>query len=201
MEYLKEHNTPIDFFSWHTYGLPDIVLVESDFVSKTLKEYGFGHIENHLNEWNLSHDRKINKGTSFASANVMNLMLSMQHKNTDMLMYYDARYVNISAYGGFFDVVTYEPSCVYYSFKAFGELYSLQNEVECTSEIPALAATDGEKKCIILSNVCKDCEIELNVTDDFCVYIIDKDNFIAKTDLNPNAFTLKENTVAVIKNY
>ena len=40
-----------------------------------------------------------------------------------------------------------------------------------------------------------------NVADDFCVYIIDKDNFIAKTDLNPSEFVLKENTVALIKNF
>lgn len=202
--YIRANNSPIDFFAWHTYDSIDIILIEADFVSKVLNEFGYGHIETHLNEWNLSHDRKINKGTSFASANTMALMLGMQHKNTDMLLYYDAAFANINAYAGFFDVATLEPSCVYYSFKAFGELYTLQNEVECIcseDSVFAVAATNGEKKSVILSNVKKDIEIETNLSDDFYVYLIDAENFIAKSDLNPKSFVLKENTVAVIKNF
>lgn len=204
LEYLKENSSPIDFFSWHTYATVDVVSVEADFVDKVLNEYGFGHIETHLNEWNLSHDRKLNRGTSFASANTMAMMLAMQQKKTDMLMYYDARFANISAYNGFFDVVTLEPSCVYYSFKAFGELYALGNEVECIcleEGVYALAAKNEERKSLIISNTNKDTKIELNLSEGFDVYIIDKENYITKTDLNPNEFVLKENTVAVIKNF
>ena len=204
LEYIKEKGAPIDFFSWHTYGTVDVVSVEADFVDKVLRKYGYGNIETHLNEWNLSHDRKLNKGTSFASANTMAMMLEMQSKKTDMLMYYDAKYADIGAYSGFFDVVTLEPSCVYYSFKAFGELYALGNESECICDgdgIYAVSATDGERKALIVSNIGKETDIEIDVADDFCVYIIDKDNFIAKTDLNPSEFVLKENTVALIKNF
>ena len=67
----------------------------------------------------------------------------------DMLMYYDARYAAISAYAGFFDVATLEPSCVYYSFLAFGELYALENAVKCSCSeegVYTLAAKNGEKK-------------------------------------------------------
>ena len=204
LDYIKAHNSPIDFFSWHTYGTVDVVSVESDFVKNNLTKYGFGHIENHLNEWNLSHDRKINNSNSFASANVMAMMLEMQHKPTDMLMYYDAKYVSVSAYGGFYDLATFEPSCVYYAFKAFGELYALENEAECNCDkngVYALAAENGEKKSIILSNLKEDVEITANLSDGFNVYIIDKDNFITKTDFNPNKFVLKENTIVVIKNF
>ncbi len=204
LEYIKAHNSPIDFFSWHTYGMVDIVSVESDFVKNNLTKYGFGHIENHLNEWNLSHDRKINNSNSFASANVMAMMLEMQHKPTDMLMYYDAKYVSVSAYGGFYDLATFEPSCVYYAFKAFGELYALENETVCNCDkegVYAVAAQKGEKRAIILSNIKGDVKIKSNLPKGFCVYIIDKDNFITKTKLNPKKFTLKENTVALIKNY
>jgi len=203
-DYVRAHQSPIDFFSWHTYGGVDVIPTESEFIRKTLNEYGYDHIETHMNEWNLSHDRRINCGTSYASANTMAIMLAMQHKPTDMLMYYDAKYVSVSSYGGFYDAMTCEPSCVYYSFKAFGELYALGNEVECTSSqdgIYALAARDGEKKCIILSNIKEDCTVELDLPEGFCVFVIDKDHFIEKTDWNPCNFELKENTVAVIKNY
>lgn len=204
LDYLRKNNSPIDFFSWHTYGTVDVVSVEADFVDNVLNEYGFGHVETHLNEWNLSHDRKLNNATSFASANVMAMMLAAQHKKTDMLMYYDARYVSVSAYAGFYDVVTFEPSCVYYAFKAFGELYALENEVECTCPdegLYAVAAKNGERKSVIISNLQKDTKVELNLTDEFIVYLLDKDNFITKTELNPNGFILRENTVAIVKNF
>lgn len=204
LQYLKEHQSPIDFFSWHTYGGVETVAPEADFVDKTLCEYGFGHIETHLNEWNLSHDRNINKATSFASANAMAMMIAMQYKKTDMLMYYDARYVAVSPYGGFYDVVTCKPSCVYYAFKAFGELYALGNQVECACSedgIYAIGARNDDKISIILSNIRQDTNINLNLPDGFCVYLIDKDNHMAKTGLNPKEFALKQNTVAVIKNF
>ena len=121
-----------------------------------------------------------------------------------MLMYYDARYVAVSAYGGFYDLNTFEPSNIYYAFKAFGELYTLGNEAEsiCHEDgIFTLAATDGERKSIIISNTNADTEVGLALSDEFSVYVIDKDNLFTKTDLNPERFILKENTVAIIKNF
>lgn len=204
LDYIKKNNTPIDFFSWHTYGGVDILPYETDFVSKTLADHGFGDIEIHLNEWNLSHDRKLNRGTSYASANTMAIMLALQRKNIDMLMYYDARYLAISAYGGFYDLITCKPSNVYYSFKAFGELYALKNEVECICEengIYSLAGRNGEKKEIIISNISEDKKINLDLNSGFTVYIIDENNLYEKTNYNPCSFTLAKNTVAIIKNY
>ena len=79
----------------------------------------------------------------------MAIMLALQRKKVDMLMYYDARYLAVSAYAGFYDVVTCKPSNVYYTFKAFGELFVFENEVECVCEsdgVYALAGKNGEKK-------------------------------------------------------
>lgn len=204
LDYIKAHGAPIDFFSWHTYGCVDVVTVEAEFVHATLCRYGLGAIETHLNEWNLSHDRKKNKACSFASANVAAMMLAMQHKPTDMLMYYDARYVSVSAYGGFYDLATYEPSCVYYVFRAFGELYALENEVACegaSESVYALAAKDGERQAILLSNIGEDAEVSLGLPDGFTVYLIDKEHLMEKTALDARTFLLRENTVALIKNY
>lgn len=204
IEYIKQHNSPIDFFSWHTYGGVDTIPLEADFIEKVLNENGLANIETHLNEWNLSHDRKTNTGTSYASANVMAVMLAMQRKKIDMLMYYDARYISLSAYAGLFDINTLNPSNVYYALKAFGELYELQNEVECNcleSEIYTLAATNGEQKAVVLSNTKDNVEITINLPNNFSVFVIDKDNLFVKTNFNPTRFTLAKNTVAVIKNY
>ena len=204
MDYIKNHGSPIDFFSWHTYGTADIITAEADFLDKTLREYGYENIETHLNEWNLSHDRTKNTSSSYASANDMAIMLAMQHKKTDMLMYYDARYVAASAYAGFYDLATFEPSCVYYAFKAFGELYALENEVECKVSkdgVYAIAARRDKKASVVIANIKEDVEVELELSDGFSVYIIDKENLMTKTELDPCKFILKENTVAVIKNF
>ena len=203
IRYVKQHGSPIDYFSWHTYGGVDIVPVEADFVASVLENNGLGHIENHLNEWNLSHDRRVNVGDGSA-ANVMAMMIAMQGKKTHMLMYYDARYLAVSAYAGFWDLVTFEPSSVYYAFKAFGELYALEDQVECTSDsdsVYALAAAKGEKRSVILANLGEDTKITLDLPLGFHVYIIDKDNLFVRTELDPREFTLKKNTVAVVKNF
>lgn len=204
LEYLNKNGTPIDFFSWHAYGNVEFITAEADFIDATLKKYGYVGLETHLNEWNLSHNRKINIGTSYASANVMATMIAMQQKTTDMLMYYDAKYVSTSAYAGFYDVATFEPSCIYYDFLAFGELYALKNQIECTSSeegIYTIGAADGEKTAIIIANTGADEKIETDLPSDFAVYLINKENLMVKTELCPKSFTLAENTAALIKNF
>jgi len=204
LDYIKEHNSPIDYFTWHIYGDVEMVEGESDYITRLLEEKGFGGLETHCTEWNLSHSREINKSYADAHAKVMATMLSMQHKTTDMLMYYDAKYMSPNAYGGFYDFATYEPSAIYYSFKAFGELYNLGNEVECNCSkegIYALAAKNDREKSIVISNTAEDTEMELDLQEGFSVYIIDKNNLFTKTDMNPCKFTLKKNTVAIIKNF
>lgn len=204
LDYVKKHSSPIDFFSWHTYGGIDIIPTEADFLEKVLMEYGLDHVETHLNEWNLSHNRKINRDTSYASANVMAIMLAMQHKKTDMLMYYDSRYVALGAYAGFYDVTTYEPSCIYYAFRAFGDLYALGSEVAChgaSEGVYALAAANGEKQALLLSNVGEDTEIETALSSNFHILLLDREHFLTETDWDPERFTLPKNTVVMIRNF
>ena len=204
LDYIKEHGSPIDYFSWHIYGDTEMVEGEADYIVNTLEEKGFGGLETHCTEWNLSHNRVINRNRTNAHAHVMATMISLQHKKTDMLMYYDAKYMAPNTYGGFYDLVTYAPSAIYYSFKAFGVLYGLENEVECNCPkdgIYALAAENDGKKAIVITNVSEDTNVELDLTDEFSVYIIDENNLFEKTDMNPKDFMLKENTVAVIMNF
>ena len=201
-DYIKKHNSPIDFFSWHTYGMVDVVKVESVFLDKVLKQFGYENIETHISEWNLSHDRKINKGTSFASSQVAAMMCEMQHRSTTMLLYYDARYAQVCAYAGFYDVVTCEPSCVYYAFKAFGELYALKNELKCefsNEKICVVAAGDAENAALFVTNTGDDDCIKTNLPSDYKVYLIDENNLMTLTDKNPTEFTLLANQTVLIK--
>ena len=201
-DYIKEHNSPIDFFSWHTYGTADVASVEAVFLDKVLKQYGYEHIETHLNEWNLSHKSEINISNSYASSQAAAMMCEMQHQSTTMLMYYDTRYGSICAYAGFYDVPTCEPSCVYYVFKAFGELYALQNELkcECSNEnLYVLAAGNEENVAVLITNTGDDDKVEINLTSDYTVYLIDENNRMVETDKNPVRFMLGQNQTVLIK--
>ena len=117
-------------------------------------------------------------------------------------MYYDSRYVNISPYAGFYDVVTCEPSCVYYVFKAFGELYALQNEVKCefsNEKLYVLAAGNNENMAVLITNTGDDDKIEINLTSDYTVYLIDENTLMTETDKNPVRFMLGKNQTVLIK--
>lgn len=73
---------------------------------------------------------------------------------------------------------------------------------ECLVEdLLHMTHADGEKRALVLSNIGKDTLVELDLPHDFTVYLVDQEHLLTQTELNPRRFTLKENTVALIKNY
>ncbi len=203
LTYIKEHGAGLDFYSWHSYASCEADLYMADYADEVLTRHGFGDVETHLNEWNTA-PRRNQRGTSFASASAAAVMLSQQYKKTYMMCFYDAR-IGTSVYGGLFNPLTFEPFCTYYSFKAFGELYMLGTQTECDTgmeKVYAAAAKDGEKKAVMISNLSGgDKLITFDLTSDFTVELIDEDHFLTKTELNPSRFTLKNDQVALIRNY
>ena len=201
--YIKEQGSPIDFFSWHTYGDVNTMVLFSQFLDIILEKYGYTHIESHLNEWNNAHDRKL-IGSSYASAAATAAMCAMQNTSTDMMCYYDSR-IGASNYGGLFDPMQLKAVSTYYALAAFGELYALGTQMFCETEgegIYAQAAADGDRKAVLLTNFSEnEAEIALNVDDDFDVYLLEKDVFLEKTEQKPSALHLKANQVVLIKNY
>ena len=204
LEYITAHSSPIDFFSWHSYSNVEKTLVIDEYIHSQLSAYGFEKLERQLNEWNNAADVSVH-GKSYASAAVASMMCAMQNSHTDMLCYYDSR-LTASRYGGFFKPLSREPVCTYYVFKMFNELYALKNQVECVIDDPkqglyALAASDGDKKAVMLVNHSGDArEIKLNVDDEFSVYLLDADHFITETDYDASSFTIGPNKVLLIKN-
>ena len=202
--YIKEHNSPIDFFSWHTYGDVNTMVLFAQFLDIIFEKYGYTHIESHLNEWNNAHNRKL-IGTSYASAAAAAAMCAMQNTNTTMLCYYDSR-IGASNYGGLFDPMKLEAVSTYYALAAFGELYALGQQTQCDvtgQNIYALAATDGEgKKAVLISNYSEEAStLTTGLDDSFVVYLVDQDNYLEKTDLQAEKLQLAANQVALIKNY
>ncbi len=206
LEYIKEHKSPIDYFSWHSYANLEKTLVIDSYIYRKLCEYGHGDLEQHLNEWNNAHVPTLH-GTSYASAANAAMMLAFAESgHVDMMHYYDAK-ITASTYGGFFAPLTFEPVSTYYTFYAYGQLYTLKNQVECNitdrpSGLYTLAASDGEKKAVMIVNFSEESrDITLDATDNMTVCLIDKDHYIFETNLSPNNFTLEANQIAFIANY
>ena len=203
LDYIKEHGSPIDFFSWHSYANVEKTAVIGEYIHRRLCECGYGDLELHLNEWNAAHGPG-DHGTSYASAANAAMMIRMQSSSTYLLNYYDARLI-ASRYGGFFAPLTFEPVSTYYAFAAFGELYGLGNQVELTVEgeaegFYALAASNGEKHAVYLVNLSEEKRsVKTNLDDGFEVYLLDGENYIEKSELNASEFTLEANQIAFIR--
>ena len=204
LKYVKGHNSPMDFFTWHSYANVKKTLVIDDYIHRMLSEYGYGDIERHLNEWNNAHENRL-FGTSEAAAANAAMMCAMQNSNTDMLCYYDTR-LEASAYGGFFAPLTYEPVCTYYVFVAYGKLFVLGYQVKCVFDCEeegmyAVAATDGEGKAIMIVNHSEETQrICTNMDKSFTIYLIDKEHYLTKTELSATEFTMEPNQIVFITN-
>lgn len=203
LEYIKENASPIDFFSWHSYVGYKNTVIMAEYLDRKLKEYGLD-VETHLNEWNNSHERVKNTLSSYASANVAAMLCAMQNTPCDMLMYYDAKFGGTGTYAGFYHPITYETTCVYEVFHAFGILFDMGNQAQALSDtdgVLTLAAAKNEKRAVIITNVSgKDERVYTNLGKDFEAYIIDEDNMMTPVDIDASNFTLKENQVILLKN-
>lgn len=120
------------------------------------------------------------------------------------MCYYDAR-IDISVYGGLFNPMTYEPFCTYYSFKAFGKLYAMKNQIEVSGDLGdglyAMAATNGCERGILITNIGEEKEIETNLGRGYTAYRIDEKHFMTKTRVSVKKFKLKQyDTLYIEKN-
>ncbi|MBO5959734.1 MAG: hypothetical protein J6Q65_06395, partial [Lentisphaeria bacterium] len=196
MQYIKDHNCPMDFFSWHSYDEPKYTALYANYVAEKLKEYGYGHAEQHLNEWNCGPQ---NRDKACHAAATAGFLISMQNSPVDIGMFYDAR-CGTSIYGGLFNPMTLRPLKSYWVFPAYNELYRRKDQVEAESDTEdlyvAAAAGDPEGAVLIVNfrNETLDLELDLGgkeitscrLTDDAYEYGLC--NFTGK--LNPYSVTL-----------
>lgn len=151
-KYLKETDTPIDFFSWHSYNNTIDTIKQDDFIHNELIALGYGGLETHLNEWDPYCDEF---GTAHHSAELAAMMIAMQYGNPSVCCIYDMR--NTSApYCPLFNPITRKPIHGYYSLAAFNMLYRLGTQIssECdTDGLYVLAATNGKDNALLISNL------------------------------------------------
>jgi len=189
MKYIKEHHSPIDFFSWHAYNTVDKMIKLEKYLQEQLKFYGYEGLENHLNEWNPRHEER---GSALHNAHVLSCMIAMQDANVSSMYIYDGR-LGVSTYAALFNPFTRNPLPAYYGFVAFNQLYRLGTEVktEITLEegdvlgesdgIYALSATDGEtKKTLVVNLSPKKQTLSFPGMDGFKnVWLIDEEHLLA----------------------
>ncbi|MFQ5858862.1 MAG: hypothetical protein ACE5LU_24950, partial [Anaerolineae bacterium] len=54
LAYVRDHQVPLDFVSWHYYGSPAGILERARGIQAALDAYGFTDTENLFTEWNIS---------------------------------------------------------------------------------------------------------------------------------------------------
>ena len=203
MKYIKEHGSPIDFFSWHSYSAPAKFLREIEWACTQLKAYGYGHVETHINEWNPP--SRADRDKAVHAAEVAAIMLGSQNTEVDMLMIYDARFDG-SLYSALFlpSIKHGAPklSHGYYTFAAFSSLYKLGTQValEGTEDgVYAVCATNGRKNALMISNISgedKPLEIAGANLADARWYVLDDDRLLS---WSPAVKEIKNNTVVLVE--
>ncbi len=166
LEYIKERNCPLDFFSWHSYDGIENNIVYANYARKRLDEYGFLDTETTCNEWLISPSREM-RGTYKHASLIAGMMLAWQNTALDSAMIYDAR-LGPSVYGPLFNCITNEPYPAYYSFVVFNKLYILQNQVEVQLNekgVYALGAENNGAGVLVISNT-NETEIPLTIDAD-----------------------------------
>ena len=151
-DYIKTHNSPIDFFSWHSYANVERVTKMDAWLHEELKRQGYEGLETHLNEWDPVAKEY---GTAHHAAEVAGMILGLQHGHTDIACIYDMR-TNTAPYCPLFDIKTHKPIHAYYSLVAFNALYKLGRQVEsvCDNDrLYAVCASDGTRHAMMLSNL------------------------------------------------
>lgn len=151
----------LDFFSWHIYTTStEKMLDKAKLVSDLLDEFGYGHVEKHLNEWNYIENWntkfidsvRVIKGIKGAAYDFAMMQGGQNSPHLDMMMYYDAR--PDKEYNGLWDSDFILPLKGYYAFVFFSDLYQLGNQTACEcdcADLYALSATNGEESATVIS--------------------------------------------------
>ena len=152
----RDGKWPLDFFSYHSYSVPDACLRQCRYADQLLNEYGFtrDRTERINNEWlpRPSHDML---GTAAQAAMIGAELIGFQNGPVDLACIYDAK-CGIGNYSPLFNPMTYKPHKAYYCFVAFNELRKLGKAVDCRTPdgLYAAAATDGQGNgAVMIANI------------------------------------------------
>ena len=92
LAYLQSHRVPLDFYSWHLYGIKNPYMLETfaENIRTKLNSYGFGNAESHITEINhvLTEEGGAIDDTPKGSAFYMSLLIAAQKSPIDKLLWY-----------------------------------------------------------------------------------------------------------------
>lgn len=153
LQFVKQNDCPLDFFSWHIYTEEvEKIVASAEYVRKGLDEAGFTATESHLNEWNYGLEGggfrmlESQRAAAFCAAS----LIAMQERAVDMAQYYVLSVG--SQYNGWVDLRTLDFSPVIHSFAAFARLFEAGDRLAVTADLPALAAAFDGGLCCLVSN-------------------------------------------------
>ena len=198
MKYIKKHNAPIDFFSWHSYANTRETIAYDKWLHEELKSLGYPELETHLNEWDPYADEL---GTGHHAAEIAAMMIAMQYGNPSVCCIYDMRTAN-APYCPLFNPITHKPIHGYYSMVAFNTLYCLGMQVESvcdTDELYTLVASNGERHAMLISDLTgKKQELNITGVDLSCAryHVIDQERLLS---WSPAVKEIENNQVLLIE--
>jgi hypothetical protein len=174
LSYIKEHHSPMDFFSWHSYTTTGKNARYIEYVRENLAKAGYGEAEIICDEWNYNpmENDKIDRRYG---ANQTSMLIMFQNEGLDMAHYYDGD-DDGQLWAGLF-VNGRRPSSAYYGFWAFGQMYKLGSQAEIKNlwlpeDLYALAAAGEEGRALLISNVSEKRDRKLII--DAGEYTVDK---------------------------
>ena len=175
LAYIKENNTPMDFFTWHSYTTTKKNAQYIGYVKEMLEKAGYSDTEIIVDEWNYNpmENDKIDRRYG---ANQTSMLIMFQNEKLDMAHYYCANYWPESVHAGMF-VKDGVPSSAYYGFFAFGQMYKLGNQAEIKNkklpeDMYAVAATGEDGQALLISNVSEKKDRKLRIESG--EYVVDK---------------------------
>ncbi len=174
LKYIKEHNSPMDFFSWHSYTTTEKNARYIEYVRENLTDAGYGDAEIICNEWNYNPTENDLIDRRYG-ANQTSMLLMFQNEKLDMAHYYCATATG-ALHGGMF-LKGGKPSSAYYGFYAFGQLFKMGSQVEIKNKLRkdmyAVAAKgDDVSAALLISNISENSDRKLKL--DTGEYTVDK---------------------------
>jgi hypothetical protein len=174
LSYIKEHNSPMDFFTWHSYTTTGKNARYIEYVRENLTEAGYGETEIICDEWNYNpmENDKIDRRYG---ANQTSMLIMFQNEGLDMAHYYNGD-DDAQLWAGLF-VNGRRPSSAYYGFWAFGQMYKLGSQAKINNlwlpdDLYAVAATGEDGQALLISNVSE--KKDRNLKIDAGEYTVDK---------------------------
>ena len=144
VDYVKEHECPWDFFSFHCYDDPANAVKQNRYVRDYLDANGFEKTELSLNEW-MPFTWTERNGSARKDALIAGMLAVMQNGPIDDAEVYDAK-CGTGEYSPLFSAETGRPRRTYWTYYAFNELRMLKNAVKVSCDLPdvyVVAADDG----------------------------------------------------------